>query len=88
MAKKEIEDIRITPAENGGMTVHCCYKRQVKKSSKEAMGIGYDSPTSDDYVFGASEGAKAAAFILKAIGIKGAAEEAGEKEHDGDEDED
>lgn len=85
--KEELESLRITPAENGGMTIQCSYKRRPQKNSKASMGICMDYPPSEDFVFGASERGKALAHINKMLDIKGEGKEHEDKERD-DEDDD
>lgn len=69
--KKTLKSIEARCADNGGHIITHNYES------------GDMFHPSDEFVFGADEGGKVLAHLGKHLGIKGAAEEAGEKEHNG-----
>jgi hypothetical protein len=66
---KELESIRIVPAENGGHTVRHAYKPERNNSRKNGLTSEY--VPDDEYVFGASEHGKMMAHVTKALGCSG-----------------
>lgn len=64
--KKQLEEMRIRPAENGGHLITHEFKRSMK--SEKLGDIGYSRPPSEEHVFGPQDGAKMMAHISKHLG--------------------
>jgi hypothetical protein len=75
---KQLEDIRITPSENGGHTVRHGFKSQRTNSPRNGLTSHYVEP--EEFVFGASEHGKMLGHVKKALGLSDKKEEADEKE--------
>lgn len=69
--KKELEHLRIAPAENGGHTVSHVFKRAPMNKKGAGMGgLSFESPPPEEHVFGASEKQKMLAHVAGALGIQ------------------
>ena len=74
--KKQLQEMRIRPAENGGHTVTHEYKRQmVNRGGSMKGGLDYEYPRSEDHVFGPEDGDKLMSHISKHLHITSAAPE-------------
>lgn len=70
-AKKELEEMTIRKAENGGHTVRHEFKRQPAHKGGLNGGMYSDRPPSEEHVFGPDDDAKLAAHVSKHLDLKG-----------------
>lgn len=68
---KVLDELRISPARNGGHTVRHTFKPQpINRKGAMSGGMGMDYPESEEHVFGANQGDKLQAHIAGALGLK------------------
>lgn len=67
---KQLEELRITKADNGGHTVRHEFKRQVgKRSGAMNAGIYSERPPTEEHSFGPDQHQAVLAHIGKALGL-------------------
>lgn len=69
-AKKEIEEMRIRPAKNGGHTIIHEHARQAGHRGGMHGGMYAERPPSEEHTFGPDDDEKVLSHVASALGLK------------------